>query len=94
MVKEVIWTELARDKYHQVILYLLHYWSLQDAENFVAIVQQKLLHLSEFPYIGIRSDKNPLIQQFLLTNHNKIHYMIENDKIIILDLIDTRQKPS
>jgi plasmid stabilization system protein ParE len=92
MAKEVVWSQLATQRYQKIIVYLLKDWSHKEAENFIKIVDRKLLLLSDFPHIGIRSNKNPVIRQLLLAKHNRINYILEKDVIKILDIIDTRQQ--
>ena len=92
MVKKIIWTDLAIERYRQVIDYLLNNWSEQEALKLIQIVNQKLALLSRFPFLGRQSTTNNLIRQILLTKHNRLIYKIETNRIILLEIFDTRQK--
>ena len=92
MVKKIIWTDLAIERYRQIIDYLLSNWSEQEALKFIQIVNQKLALLSRLPFLGRQSTTNNLIRQILLTKHNRLIYKIETNRIILLEIFDTRQK--
>ena len=92
MVKKIAWSLLAQDRYKKILEFLIQNWSLQDAENFQKITEEKLHLLARFPHLGTVSEKNNLFRQFILTKHNKLIYYVQKDKLLIVEIIDTRQK--
>jgi plasmid stabilization system protein ParE len=91
MAKKIIWSNLAVDRYKEVIQYLLAEWSEREAALFINQVDNKLFLLSRFPNIGRRTSQDPFIRQILLSRHNRLNYKIEKIRIIVLDIYDTRQ---
>ncbi len=92
MAKKITWSELAVDRYRNVIQYLLTEWTEKEAVKFIDKVETKLFLLSRFPNIGRKTFFNNSIRQILLTKHNRLNYKIEKAKIVVLDIFDTRQK--
>jgi len=91
MAKKIIWSNLAVDRYSQVIQYLLIEWSEREAAKFINLVDNKLFLLSRFPNIGRSSSHSPFIRHIFLSRHNCLTYKIEKFRIIVLDIYDTRQ---
>lgn len=93
MAYKISWTNIAFEDYQQVVDYLISGWSLTVAGNFEHIVQKKLTNLSRQPFIGIASQKNPLVRSILITKHNRLYYRIKDETIELLNIFDTRQDP-
>lgn len=56
------------------------------------MVNTKLELLSRFNFLGRSYSADRNIRQILITKHNCFIYKIETDKIILLEILDTRQK--
>ncbi len=92
MVKKIAWSILAQERYKKILEFLIQQWSLQDAENFQKNTEEKLYLIARFPHLGTVTKNNNLFRQFILTKHNKLVYHVQEDKILIVEIIDTRQK--
>ncbi len=57
--------------------------------NFV----RKLELLAIQPQIGVEVNSLKNIRSILITKHNRVYYRIEEDKIFVLNMIDTRKNP-
>ena len=93
MAYKIRWTAIALEDYERVINYLIKMWSVNVAIDFESIVNKKLANLSGQPFMGIASQKKPLVRSILLTKHNRLYYRITNDTIELLNIFDTRQNP-
>ena len=93
MALQIEWTPNALQDYEQVINYLLKEWSINTALDFVNRIEERVYNLSLFPNIGVASVKEPSIRSILITKHNRLYYHVISNKIIILDIFDTRQDP-
>ncbi|MFM7856998.1 MAG: type II toxin-antitoxin system RelE/ParE family toxin [Flammeovirgaceae bacterium] len=67
MVKKVIWSPRAKDRYKQIIDFLLIEWGETAAVKFIEQVDQKLYLLVRFPNLGIASVAKPNLRSLLLT---------------------------
>lgn len=93
MAYKIRWTAIALEDYERVINYLIKMWSVNVAADFEEIVNKKLVNLSGQPYIGIASQKKPMVRSILLTKHNRLYYRITGHTIELLNIFDTRQNP-
>lgn len=93
MAYKISWSDIALEDYHNIIDYLIAEWSLSVAGDFEEIVNKKLANLSKRPFVGIKSDKNPIVRSILFTHHNRLYYRITLDSIELLTIIDTRRNP-
>lgn len=60
------------------------------AEGFEAELQDQIELIRKHPQIGIQSSRNELVRRVLITKHNALYYLLENDKIILTNIFDTR----
>lgn len=67
MVKKVIWSPRAKDRYKQIIDFLLIEWGETAAVKFIEQVDQKLYLLASFPNLGIASVAKSNLRSILLT---------------------------
>jgi plasmid stabilization system protein ParE len=93
MALQIEWTPNALQDYEQFVNYLLKEWPINNATEFISLVEERVYNLSLFPNIGIASIKKPSIRSILITKHNRLFYHVHLTKIIILDIFDTRQDP-
>ncbi len=93
MAYKIRWTLNALADYERRINYLLIDWSLNIAIDFEAILTKKINNFSYNPFIGIASQKKPIVRSILITKHNRLYYQIIEDSIELLNLFDTRQNP-
>ena len=90
---QIRWTELAIEDYNEVVNYLLKNWPVKVAEDFIAKMERRIYILSGQPFIGIASEKKPMIRSIQITKHNRLYYRIVNNTIELLNLFDTRKDP-
>ena len=93
MAYQIIWTENAREDLKSIVEYLKAEWSVTIAENFLNECNSKIDLISHFPEIGIKSNESEAIHRILITKHNALYYLLEKNKITLLDFFDTRQNP-
>lgn len=78
----------------KISFYLNKNWNKKVAEEFVQLVKEKIILLSEQPNLGkataIKNVKSVLVGKGF---QNRLYYRIEKDKLIILNIIDTRRNP-
>lgn len=66
MAYRVVWTELARDHYHNQVAYLIKKWSIETAERFIGQLENSLDGIKEFPYLGRASLKRQEVSELCL----------------------------
>lgn len=91
MAFEIIEKKRFLNKLIKLLNYLEKEWNYNVAKKFM----KNLLHhfdlLRQNPHLGKPTSKNNA-RSILITKHNCVIYKVSNNKIIILDLIDTRTK--
>jgi plasmid stabilization system protein ParE len=82
------------NSFKKVTTYLKLEWNKTVAEDFNKIVQDKLDFIAAHPTTGaITAIKNTRSVIVGKGHQNKIYYRIENNKIIVINMIDTRKNP-
>ena len=75
-----------------MLLYLEKEWGPKSADAFINKLLEKITLIKKQPEIGsITVYKN--IRSILITKQNKVYYRIENDRIEMINMIDTRRNP-
>jgi plasmid stabilization system protein ParE len=89
MAYEIIINKRFSNKMLQTLDYLEEEWSHKTAIEFQDKVFFRLYMLQLNPFIGA-----PVgianVRSILITKHNRIYYKVKGDKVIILNLYDTR----
>jgi plasmid stabilization system protein ParE len=80
------------NKLVNLLQYLENEWGYNVAVKFQSNVDKHLALISDQPYIGITTSKQD-VRSILITKHNRLFYRISGNKIIILNLYDTRMHP-
>ena len=93
MALKIIFNKRADLKLDKTLDYLKAEWSVRIANEFLENLYDTIDVLSIFPEIGTIIDNVRNIRGFLITKQIKVYYRVENEKLIILNFIDTRQKP-
>jgi len=81
------------NKVKKVLAYLEKEWSHKVAEEFLVKIDRRINHLTKQPYLGAPSLKIKDVRGLLITRHNRMYYKIKDDKVIILNMYDTRINP-
>ena len=93
MAYEIIFKKRFTNKVVNLLGYLETEWGTKVSENFLKKMHKRLETLSKQPYIGGPSEKIKNVRGILITRHNKVFYKVSGNKIIILNLYDTRIDP-
>jgi plasmid stabilization system protein ParE len=94
MAFEVIFKKRFINNLVKVQLYLEKEWGEKIATQFLKKIDNRINMLKAYPNSGIRSEKIPGVRGLLITKHNIMFYRIDGNKIVILNLYDTRSNPA
>lgn len=87
---KVIWTETFEKQLKKILLYLIDNFSYQAAEEYRRFLEEQLLSLAAFPYLGKQIDLLGLMQcLYLVSKKNIIIYRVdeaERSASIILNI--------
>lgn len=92
MAFEIIFKKRFINNLISIQTYLENEWGEKVATSFLKKIDNRINSLKKFPYLGAESLKIPSVRGLLITKHNILFYKIESNKIIILNLFDTRSK--
>ena len=93
MAKEIKWTKTAAKNFAKTVDYLIENWPDTVVIDFITRTDQILFLLAEHPELGELQDSQRSIRGILLSRHNKLFYRVEDDRLIVLRIFDTRQNP-
>ena len=93
MAYQIVWTTNARIDFKKIVDYLISEWSMEIAKKFVAECESKIDLIAHFPNIGIKSEKIIGVHRILITKQNALYYLVEKNKITLLNFFDLRQNP-
>jgi plasmid stabilization system protein ParE len=93
MAYEVVLKKRFVNKLYKVLTYLEEQWSNKEAADFLAKVDRRLVLLAQQPHLGAPSSKIKSVRGVLVTRHNRMYYKIVRNKVIILNMYDTRMHP-
>ncbi|MBC8151964.1 MAG: type II toxin-antitoxin system RelE/ParE family toxin [Bacteroidetes bacterium] len=91
--EKIDWSENTQADFNGIIEYLADVWSPQMAERFIDEFYKKLDLLEANPEIGRRSERRPDIRVFPITKYNRLYYTLQKDRIVLINLLDTRSNP-
>jgi len=91
MAKQIVWTSRALKNFDSVVKYLEEDWSEDVTIAFIKRTYEIIELLAIHPTLGTLEEKKRNIRGFLLTKHNRIFYRITANKLVILNVFDTRQ---
>ena len=93
MAYEVIWLPKAEERFNSIIEWLQLNWTANEITRFISRTDAVITLISINPDIYRLSEKRN-IRQALITEHNLLLYRKKDNKIEVLTIFDTRQKPS
>ena len=93
MAYEIIVKTRFVNKIHKILSYLEKEWSHKVAEEFLLKIDRRIDLLTKQPEVGAPSEKIKNVRGLLITRHNRLYYKIKNDKVILLNIYDTRMNP-
>jgi plasmid stabilization system protein ParE len=91
---EVSFSRKAETDFEDILNYIAIQFGEQSVVNFKKLVLDFATLLEQFPEIGSIEIRNKNIRGFVVHRRLKVFYRINNNKVIVLRLFDTRQHPS
>lgn len=92
MAREIVWAKRADKKYILILEYLNQEWGKDVTEAFIQRTYAFLDILVDFPEIGPIQNPDRNIRGFTLTKQTTIFYRLDNNKIILLNFFNNRQR--
>src|SRR5438876_5907732 len=93
MAYEIVLKKRFTNKVVKLLYYLETKWNKKVADEFLVKLKKRLLNLSSQPYTGVPSAKVKNVRSILITKHNKVFYKITRNKLIVLNMYDSRMNP-
>jgi len=93
MALNIFWSKHADKSFDSIITWLQSNWGEHSVSLFVKKVYEFLEIISEFPEIGSLENTDLNIRGFVIVKQITIFYQVRNEKIIILNFYDNRQRP-
>lgn len=91
MAYEVKINKRFTNKLLNILDYIEKEFGTKVAQDFLSKIRTRIYALRSHPYIGsLTSLKN--VRSTSVTKHNRLYYRISKNKIIILNIYDTRSK--
>ena len=93
MVYKIIFKKRFQNKLQNLLDYIEKEFGLLVAQRFARQLEKKLIVLQQQPFIGQPSVYIQNIRSIHVGKHNRLYYRIEGNKIIIINMYDTRINP-
>jgi plasmid stabilization system protein ParE len=93
MVYQLIFKKRFQNKLQNLLTYIEKEFGLLVAQRFAKQVDKKFSILQQQPFIGKPSLYIQNVRSIHAGKHNRLYYRIDGDKIIVLNMYDTRIKP-
>jgi plasmid stabilization system protein ParE len=94
MVQQIIFKKRFRHKLDKILLYLEAEFGLFVAKKFAEQLDKKFQSLLLQPFTGTPSQTFPAVRSIRAGKYNRIYYKVENNRIIIINIYDTRINPA
>ena len=65
----------------------------RTASELLNKIDKRIETLKQQPFMGKRSGRKPEVRTILVTRHNRLYYKVSNNKIVVLNMYDTRRNP-
>lgn len=93
MDRKINFSPEAKTRVQDIISYLSTEWSKKVAQNFTAILNNKIKNILSFPKSYSTIEGKPTIRKCVITNQITLYYRISKNEIEIITLFDSRQNP-
>lgn len=93
MAYQIILTEIFEESAARTSRWLESEWSVSSALKFEGKLLQVITAIGNNPLVGRVSAKRKNIRSIAVTRHNRIYYMVGQNTITILELIETKMDP-
>jgi len=91
MAYEIVINKRFTNKLLRVLDYLEKEWGQKVALAFLDEVYARIYFLQSHPHIGSLTSIDT-VRSTIITKHNRLFYRVVGNKIVILNLYDTRKK--
>ena len=92
MEKEIVWTDIAKNDLQNIFHYLEANWPSKVQDDFILLLDLKIMLLSQHPFIGFKSQKYSRFRKSLITKNYLLIYSIKRDHIVILRIKHSAMK--
>ncbi|MEM9896950.1 MAG: type II toxin-antitoxin system RelE/ParE family toxin [Bacteroidota bacterium] len=92
MSHPVFWSPLSKEEYAELLKYLEAEYGLESALKFMDKMDEVVASISRFPESG-RMTKKKKVRLCVITSQTSLIYVVNEDRIDILHLWDTRRDP-
>jgi plasmid stabilization system protein ParE len=92
MAVRVRWTKRAQNSFEKTIRYVEAEWRENSAMRVARRIRNVLQVLSEYSKAVKIEIEEKQIRAMVISRHNSVYYRIRNDQVIILKIIDNRQR--
>lgn len=93
MVYKIIFKKRFENKLRNLFLHIESEFGLLVAQKFAKQLDKKFQLLKQQPFVGQPSINIPQVRSLHAGKHNRFYYKIEHDKVIIINMYDTRINP-
>ncbi len=96
MAHTIVWTELARNEYYDIVKYLLDKWGEKSASKFKNEVELQLSLISKMPKMYPKSSVKKGVRRCVVVKQVAMYYVefeVE-EKIIVARFFDNRKNPN
>ena len=90
---KIHWTANALEELNDTIIYLEENWTAKELNNLAINLEEKLILISQNPYLFQSSDFKKNIRRVIVLKYNTLYYRIKNDEIEIISFFSNRQNP-
>lgn len=92
MEREIVWTEVARKDFWEIVTYLKESWPDQVLERFSTSLDLKIRLLQKYPHIGFKSSTHSRFRKTIVAKYYFLIYSINKEHIVIHRLKHTSLK--
>lgn len=93
MVYQLIVKKRFKNKLEKLLTYLESEFGLIVTKKFAQRLDHKFQTLLQYPFMGMQSPTILNIRSIRAGKHSRIYYRIEKDKIVVVNMYDTRINP-
>lgn len=93
MVYKIILKKRFQNKLERLLTYIEGEFGLVIAQKFAQLLERKFHILQQQPFIGQRSPTIREIRSIRAGKHSRVYYRVEKNKIIVINMYDTRINP-
>jgi plasmid stabilization system protein ParE len=93
MAYEIVLKKRFTNKLVKLLAYLEKEWSHKVAASFLQKIDLRIKQLSGQPLTGISSTVLKDVRSVFITRYNRVYYKVKDNKVIVLNMYDTRMNP-